>query len=58
MAKTSEAQLKAVKKYNEKTKRITIRFFPSEMELWELIQSQPNKQGYIKDLIRKAMEEA
>ena len=56
MPKTSEAQLKAVKKYQEKTKRITIRFFPSEMELWEHIQSQENKQGYIKSLIRKDME--
>lgn len=51
----SEAQRKAVKKYQEKTKRISIRFFPAEMELWEHIQSQPNKQGYIKDLIRKDM---
>lgn len=56
MPKTSEAQLKAVKKYQEKTKRITIRFFPSEMELWDHIQSQDNKQGYIKSLIRKDME--
>lgn len=53
MAKTSEAQLKAVKKYQEKTKRFTVRFFPADMDLWDKIQSQPNKQGYIKDLIRK-----
>ena len=56
MAKTSESQLKAVKKYKEKTKRITIRFFPAEMELWNHIQSQENKQGYIKSLIRRDME--
>ena len=56
MAKTSESQLKAVKKYQEKTKRITIRFFPAEMELWNHIQSQENKQGYIKSLIRRDME--
>ena len=52
----SEAQKRAVKKYQEKTKRITIRFNPPEMELWEHIQSQENKQGYIKSLIRKDME--
>ena len=56
MAKTSEAQLKAVKKYQEKTKRITIRFFPSDMDLWNHIQSQENKQGYIKSLVRRDME--
>lgn len=57
MPKTSDAQLRAVKKYQEKTKRITIRFFPAEMELWQHIQSQPKKQTYIKDLIRKDMEQ-
>lgn len=54
--KTSEAQLKAVKKYREKLKRITIDFYPAEEEMWEHIQSQPKKQTYIKDLIRKDME--
>lgn len=52
----SEAQLKAVKKYKEKVKRITIEFHPTELEMWEHIQSQPKKQTYIKDLIRKDME--
>lgn len=50
--KTSEAQLKAVKKYKEKMKRITIEFYPSEMELYDHIQKQPKKQTYVKDLIR------
>ena len=54
--KTSEAQLKAVKKYREKLKRITIDFYPAEEEMWEHIQSQPKKQTYIKDLIRADME--
>lgn len=53
---TSEAQKKAVKKYQEKSKRISIRFNPPEMELWEYLQKQPNKQGYIKSLIKKDME--
>lgn len=50
--KTSEAQLRAVQKYKEKVKRITIDFYPADAELWEHIQNQPKKQTYIKDLIR------
>ena len=53
---TSEAQRKAIQKYKQKVKRITIDFHPSETELWEHIQSQENKQGYIKSLIRADME--
>lgn len=56
----SEAQRKAVKKfkekYKEKVKRITVDFYPPDADLWEYIQAQPNKQGYIKSLIRKDME--
>jgi hypothetical protein len=54
--KTSEAQLKAVKKYKEKVKRITIDFYPADADLWTHIQAQDNKQGYMKDLIRADME--
>lgn len=49
---TSEAQKKAVKKYKEKVKRITLEFHPSEQDLYEHIQQQPKKQTYLKDLIR------
>jgi hypothetical protein len=56
MTKTSEAQLRAVKKYRKKTNRITIDFYPTEEDLWQYIQSQPKKQTYIKDLIRKDMK--
>jgi hypothetical protein len=52
---TSEAQKKAVKKYKEKVKRMTIDFAPTEMDLYEHIQKQPKKQTYIKDLIRADM---
>ena len=52
---TSEAQKKAVKKYKGKVKRITVDFYPTEENLWEHINSQPNKQGYIKGLIREDM---
>lgn len=49
---TSEAQRRAITKYKQKVKRITIDFHPSENELWEHIQSQEKKQTYIKNLIR------
>ena len=52
----SEAQRKAIKKYKEKVKRLTIEFAPSEMDLLEHINKQPKKQTYIKDLIRSDME--
>lgn len=53
----TEAQKRATNKYrNEKTKRITIDFYPADMELWEHLQSQKSKQGYIKELIKKDMK--
>jgi len=52
----SEAQRKAIKEYKKKVKRITIDFSPAESELWDMVQSQDNKQGYIKSLIRADME--
>ena len=52
----SEAQRKAVKKYKEKVKRITVDFSPAELELWNHIQQQDKKQTYIKNLIRADME--
>ena len=55
--KTSEAQLRAVQKYKEKTKKMTLDFAPTEMDIWEHIQNQPlKKQTYIKNLIRADME--
>lgn len=55
--KTSAAQLRAAQKYKrEKVKRITVDFSPAESDLWEHLQGQPNKQGYIKGLIRADME--
>ena len=50
--KTSAAQMKAVKKYKQKVKRLTVDFAPTEADLFEHISAQPNKQGYIKALIR------
>lgn len=55
--KTSAAQLRAAKKYRqEKLKRITVNFSPVEYDIYDHIQNQPNKQGYIKALIRADME--
>lgn len=54
--KTSDAHLRAVKKYKEKVKRITVDFYPADEEIWQHIQSQDKKQTYIKDLIRKDMK--
>lgn len=54
--KTSDAQLRAVKKYKEKVKRITIDFSPAEADLWDHVQKQPKKQTYIKSLIRADLD--
>ena len=53
----TEAQRRAVTKYKQKVKRITIDFSPAEADMWEHIQSQDKKQTYIKNLIKKDMEE-
>lgn len=52
----TEAEKKAKKKYRDKGKRLTVDFYPSEDDLIRHIDSQPNKQGYIKALIRADME--
>lgn len=52
----SEAQKKALEKYKAKVKRFTVDFPPSDADLWEHMNSQQNKQGYIKSLIRADME--
>lgn len=53
--KTTAAQRKAVAKYKQKVKRITIDFYPADESIWQHIQKQPKKQTYIKDLIRADM---
>ena len=53
---TSDAQIRAVTKYKQKVKRFSVEFCPTEYELWEHLQSQPRKQTYIKDLIRRDIE--
>lgn len=52
----TEAQKKAKKKYRDSGKRLTVDFYPSESDLIAYVEKQPNKQGYIKSLIRADME--
>lgn len=47
------AQKRAKQKYNEKVTKVTIEFYPSDAGLLEKVNSQPSKQAYIKNLIKK-----
>ena len=49
----TEAQKRAKAKYSRKLNTITITFYPKESALFDHLQKQENKQGYIKELIRK-----
>lgn len=48
----TEAQKRAKEKYNKKTTKITIEFYPQDVDILKKVQEQPNKQGYIKELIK------
>lgn len=53
----TDAQKRAKAKYRSNTvKKILVEFYPSDAELYDKVQSQENKQGYIKDLIRKDLK--
>ena len=53
----TEAQKRADRKYKaEKTKQLIVRFYPSEMELYNHVTGKESMQGYIKSLIRRDME--
>lgn len=52
---TTEAQKRAKKKYQLKTERFTLEFYPPDAELFEHLGKQPKKQSYIKSLIRSDM---
>ena len=51
-----QSQRDAVKKYKKKVNRISIEFYPTDSKLWEWLNEQQNKQGYIKSLILADME--
>ena len=54
----TEAQKRAQRKYvRESVKQMTVRFYPSESDVWEWLNAQGNKAGYIKGPIRRDMEE-
>ena len=52
----SQSQKDAVKKYKKKVNRFSIEFYPTDDKMWDWINAQPNKQGYIKSLILADME--
>ena len=53
----SDAQRRANERYRkESVRQATVRFYPTEANLWEWLQAQPNKAGYMKGLIRRDME--
>ena len=49
----TEAQKRANKKYREKGKKMTIDFYPSELDLYEHVRKQEKPYAYIKELIRE-----
>lgn len=53
----SDAQKSAESKYRkEKVRQHTLKFYPADADLYEFLQKQPNKNGYLKQLIRRDME--
>ena len=59
MPKKIDDGLTPQQRYQRKnTKNMTINFVMStEADLYDHVQKQPNKQGYVKGLIRKDMEQ-
>lgn len=54
---TSEAQKRATQRYQkDKVKQQLVKFYPSDADVYEFLQRQENKAGYIKALIRADME--
>ena len=52
----TDAQKRAQRNYVKKSVRqIALRFYPAEADLWEWLQAQDNKQGYLKGLVRADM---
>lgn len=63
MEENESAMKRAKRKYLKKMteegrfKQVCLQFaLPNNQDIWEHLQKQPNRQGYIKDLIRKDME--
>ncbi len=57
MKNISDAQKKAKAKYDkEKISQRSVIFSPNEKELLEYLDAQPNKSGFLKQLIKEHME--
>ena len=53
----TEAQLRANETYRKKSvKTFLLRFFPTDYDLYEYLQTQPKKAEYLRNLIREDME--
>lgn len=57
IAMATDAQKRAKSKYEkENVKAFNLRFFPADMDLYEHLKKQPKMAAYLKDLIRRDME--
>lgn len=61
MPKTSASQLKAIKKYNEKSKYIQLKFTENQIPEYERIvnyctENNLSYQGYIKELVKNDLD--
>lgn len=53
----TDAMRRSRDKWNAANKKtVSLGFYPSDADLLEHLNKQPNKAGYIKDLIRRDME--
>lgn len=52
----TDAQKKAKANYSQKVKQVNLQFYPTEKELIEHLEKQPQKATYIKNLIIKDMK--
>lgn len=54
----TDAQRRAKQKYERQhVKQVKLVMYPTEKDLVEWLEQQPNKAGYIKSLIRSDMEQ-
>lgn len=54
---TSKAQIEANKRYRKRSvKQFSTAFYPNDYDIWEWLNEQSSKAGYIKQLIREDME--
>lgn len=53
----TEARLRANRRYERQSvKRVSLAFFPDDMQVYRYLCTHENRSGFIKDLIRRAME--